>query len=132
MAEKVYGCFSSEEAVVHAVSNLELKGYKSKNITIFTNLRNPNQLQQHTDVKVESNTAQPMQEASFMDKIKKVFLHDTEEDMSMSEKLTNHGIPEEEVAQCLADIDAGYAVVITDDTLRMGHAPPAVPVNKVK
>lgn len=127
MTEKVYGRFLSEEEAVHAVSNLELKGYKAKNITIFTNLSNPTKLEKHTDVKVESGIDQPAHNDSFMDKVKKVLLNEPDSDLDIREKLTSRGVLEDEVDKCIADVEAGYVLVILDDELRMGHASPVKP-----
>src|SRR5699024_10922246 len=115
MTEKVYGRFLSEEEAVYTVSNLELKGYKAKNITIFTNLSNPSKLEKHTDVKVESCVDQPTHNNSFMDKIKKVFVNEPNRDLDIHEKLTSRGIPENEVDKCIADVEAGYVLVVVND-----------------
>jgi hypothetical protein len=125
MPFKVYGCFLTEEEAVHAVDSLELKGYRSRNITIFTNLSNPQRLEKHTDVKVESSLAEPPEKSTFMDKVRKVFIHNTDEYMNIYDKLTSRGIPKEEAKKCIADVEAGYILVIADDALRMGHAPQA-------
>jgi len=132
MTEKVYGRFLSEEEAVHAVSNLELKGYKAKNITIFTNLSNPSKLEKHTDVKVESSVDQSADNDSFMDKIKKVFVNEPDRDLDIHEKLTSRGIPEDEIDKCIADVEAGYVLVVINDELRMGHTPPAKPFEEAR
>lgn len=123
MAKRIVGAYQTEIEAINVVNGLELKGMKAKNITILTT-KNAQELKNRTDVKVESNVPFVKNEASFIIKFKRALLKETDQELDFHEKLTNLGLSLEQVGKCITDIESGMVLVIADDELKMGHAPP--------
>lgn len=122
MTKQIVGAYKTEAEAINTVDSLELQGLKSKNIAILTN-SNTKELKSRTDVKVVSSEPH-LPETSFMGKIKKTFMKQQNQDLDFHEKLIHLGLSKELVTRCIADIESGMVLVIADNELKMGHAPP--------
>ncbi|MGM8213129.1 general stress protein [Virgibacillus sp. W0430] len=120
------GVFSTEDKAIHVANNLELKGYKAANITIFTNNSSPNELNKYTDVNIKSDLPSPKKDHTLMEKIKAIFSDSKDDDQAINnyEMLVQLGFSEEEATKWITELEAGNVLVVADDDIRMGHPSP--------
>lgn len=123
MTKQIVGAYKTEAEAINTVDSLELQGLKAKNIAILTN-SNTKELRSRTDVQVVSSVPLTENEASFMGKIKKTFTKQQNQDLDFHDKLMHLGLSKEQIAKCIADIESGMVLIIADNELKMGHAPP--------
>lgn len=122
MANEIYGPYQSIDEAVRSVEVIELKGHKSENITLFTNKNNADELQNYTDVTVESDKSTDDTEQSVMDKIKMAVLMDEPDtNTELHEKLTKQGLSNEQATKYKEEIKSGNIIIVADDELKMGN-----------
>lgn len=122
MTVQIIGKYQSVTDAVKASSNLELKGFKAKNILMLTN-HHPDELTDLTDVNIASSLPIDETNITFFDKVKKRFTKQSDRTLDLHERLIRFGVSEEQAAEYIADVESGKTVVIADDELKMGHDP---------
>ncbi|PAV29719.1 hypothetical protein CIL05_10130 [Virgibacillus profundi] len=121
MTRQIFGSFDTKDEAIKTVDGLELKGYKAKNITIFANNDDTNDLALRTDVNVESSIVETDSDPSFVDKVKKVFTNDAGSHPYLHDKLIHSGISDKQASKYVDEIESGKILVIADDEMRMGN-----------
>ncbi|MEC2158089.1 general stress protein [Virgibacillus halodenitrificans] len=120
MTKEVFGPFQANDEVIRLVSNLELKGYKSENITVFANSDDFEELDKRTDVSVESSVTDE-EEPTFMDKVKRVFSNDAGTHPHLHDRLLNSAVTDKQAKEYVDAIEDGGVLVIANNDLKMGH-----------
>ncbi len=124
MSKLIVGSYLSKEEAVKAINIYELTGHEAKNIVALTNEEIRESLKKLTDVAVKSNTPKEREKETFTRKIKKIFMDNADLELDTIDKLVEYGLPKDDAIRCMADVNSGQIVVLADDELRMGQAPP--------
>ena len=113
MNKTVYGVYDSNAEVIQAIHSLKDRGFEGDDITIvadkeetldFTN--------QQAEANVNTITNVPEDE-SFMDKVARFFMPDDTADLST--KLANAGLPNNEAAEYVYDVERGKVLVLVNE-----------------
>ncbi|MFC4025374.1 general stress protein [Oceanobacillus longus] len=119
MAKHIIGAYNSEEEAVQAIGEFKLAGYKTEDLTILTN-RNTNtknhDLESYTDVTIEKGPYTP-EDASFFDKIKKVFKDEGTLNISPYEQLVNHGVDRKDAEKYTTNGKSFKLYLLSDELL---------------
>jgi hypothetical protein len=121
MGNEVFGPYETTDEVINMVSALQLKGYKSSNISLFAQEDHTEDLIKHTDVNVESETASEKNQPKFVEKMQNLFTNDKNPHATLHEKLTNGNISDKQAEKYVEAIENGKVVVIADNELKMGN-----------
>ncbi|WP_164216008.1 general stress protein [Virgibacillus sp. YIM 98842] len=121
MGNEVFGPYESRDEVINMVTALQLKGYKSSNISLFAHEDYAEDLIKHTDVNVESETDSKQNQPKFVEKIQRLFSNDKNSHATLYEKLTNENISGKQADKLMEAIENGEIVVIADNELKMGN-----------
>ncbi|MFA1819828.1 general stress protein [Virgibacillus oceani] len=121
MGNEVFGPYESTDEVRKMVTTLELKGYKSSNISLFTHEDHTEDLIKNTDVNVESEADDQNNQPTFMEKMQSLFSNNTDSHSTLHEKLTEGNISEKQAEKFIEAIEDGEIVIIADNQLRMGN-----------
>lgn len=124
MSKLIVGSYLSEEEAVKAINVYELQGHEAKNIVVLTNDAHKKSLEKRTDVAVKSDTPENEETSTITDKIKEFFTANANLELDTQDKLIEYGLSREDAIRCMADVNLGKIVVLADDELRMGQAPP--------
>lgn len=121
MGNEVFGPYESTEEVIKTVTTLELKGYKSSNISLFANEDHAEELIKNTDVNVESENGNAANQPPILEKFQKLFTNGTDGHANLHEKLTDRNISDWQAEKFTEAIENGEIVVVADNELRMGN-----------
>jgi hypothetical protein len=121
MGNEVFGPYDNTEEVISVVSTLELKGYKSSNISLFAHEDHTEDLIKKTDVNVESETASERNQPPFIEKLQSLFNNNGDSQAGLHEKLTNGNISDKQAEKYVEAIENGEIVIIANNELRMGN-----------
>jgi len=121
MGNEVFGPYESTDEVIKMVNTLELKGYKSSNISLFAHEDKTEDLVKNTDVNVESETASEKNQPKFIEKVQSLFKNTSDNHAGLHEKLTDGNISDKQAEKFIEEIEDGKVVVIADNALRMGN-----------
>ncbi|WP_249871366.1 general stress protein [Oceanobacillus saliphilus] len=98
MAKHIIGAYNSEEEAIQAIGEFKLAGYETTNLTILTDRKSnikKDELESFTDVTIKKGPY-ATEDASFWDKIKKVFKDEGTLDVTPYEQLVKYGVDKEE------------------------------------
>lgn len=124
MSKLIVGSYLKEEDAVKAINIYELQGHEAKNIVALTNEKHKESLKELTDVAVKSDSPEDKSKLTITDKIKNIFIANADLELDTHEKLIEFGLSEDDAIRCMTDVNLGKIVVLADDELRMGQAPP--------
>ncbi|MCQ6265115.1 general stress protein [Fictibacillus sp. WQ 8-8] len=115
MGKHVIGVYESEEAVVSAVQQLQLRGYDTDEISVVTNHDHYTDTVETITGATVDNVEEPHKE-SFLDKLKAAFMDDeyTNSKNSLGERLSDYGIPDREAASYASDVESGKILLMVD------------------
>lgn len=120
----IVGSYLSKEEAVKAINVYELQGHEAKNIIVLTNEKRKESLDKLTDVAVTDDSEDDNEKPTITERLKSLFTNDTNLELNTHERLVEYGLSEKDATRCLDDVNAGMIVVLADDELRMGQAPP--------
>lgn len=98
MTKHIIGAFHSEDEAIQAISELKMAGYKTDDLTVLKNRNsrvNNNNMESYTDVNIEKGPYTE-EDATFWDKIKKLYSPEGTLGISPYEQLVNFGVSEED------------------------------------
>lgn len=124
MSKLIVGSYLSQEDAVKAINIYELTGHEAKNIIALTNEENKESLKDLTDVAVKSNSPKDDENLRMTDKIKNIFTDNADLELDTLDKLIEYGLSKDDAIRCMTDVNLGKIVILADDELRMGQAPP--------
>ena len=113
MNKTVYGVYDSNAEVIQAIHSLKDRGFEGDDITIVADkeetLDFTNQ-QAGTDVHTITNVPE---DESFMDKVARFFMPEDTSELSM--KLADAGLPNNEAAEYVYDVERGKVLVLVNE-----------------
>lgn len=124
MGKLIVGSYRTKEEAVKAINVYELQGHEAKNIIALTNEERKDSLEKLTDVAVTDDSEDENEDPTITDRLKNLFTNQTNLELNTIDSLVEYGLSKEEATCCLADLNDGMIVVLADDELRMGQAPP--------
>lgn len=124
MGKLIVGSYSTKEEAVKAITVYELQGHEAKNIIALTSEKRKESLEKLTDVAVKSDSAEDEDQLTIAERFKNLFTNNTDLELDTHDKLLDYGLSAEDAVRCMDDLNAGMIVVLADDELRMGQAPP--------
>jgi|SRR5690625_1706640 len=124
MGKLIVGSYLTKEEAVKAINVYELQGHEAKNIIALTNEERKESLEKLTDVAVTDDSEDDNEKSTITERFKDLFTNNTNLELNTHEKLVDYGLSEKDAIRCLDDVNAGMIVVLADDELRMGQAPP--------
>jgi|SRR5690625_2120073 len=124
MGKLIVGSYSTKEEAVKAITVYELQGHEAKNIIALTSGKRKESLEKLTDVAVKSDSAEDEDQLTIAERFKNLFTNNTDLELDTHDKLLDYGLSAEDAVRCMDDLNAGMIVVLADDELRMGQAPP--------
>ncbi|WP_087974492.1 general stress protein [Oceanobacillus rekensis] len=119
MAKHIIGAYKSEEEAIQAISEFKLAGYKTDDLTILINRNSKmknNNLESYTDVNIEKGPYIE-EDASFWDKIKKLYTDEGSMNISHHEQLVNYGVSKEDAEKYTTNGENYNLYLITDNLL---------------
>lgn len=124
MGKLIVGSYPTKEEAVKAITVYELQGHEAKNIIALTSEKRKESLEKLTDVAVKSDSAEDEDQLTIAERFKNLFTNNTDLELDTHDKLLDYGLSAEDAVRCMDDLNAGMIVVLADDELRMGQAPP--------
>lgn len=124
MSKLIVGSYLTKEDAAKAISIYELQGHEANNIIALTNEEHKDSLDKLTDVTVKSDSPADNDQLTITDKIKDIFTANASLELDTHDKLIEYGLSEDDATRCMKDVKLGKIVVLADDELRMGQAPP--------
>lgn len=124
MGKLIVGSYPTKEEAVKAITVYELQGHEAKNIIALTSGKRKESLEKLTDVAVKSDSAEDEDQLTIAERFKNLFTNNTDLELDTHDKLLDYGLSAEDAVRCMDDLNAGMIVVLADDELRMGQAPP--------
>lgn len=121
MGNEIFGPYETTDEVVNTVNSLELKGYKSSNISLFAHEDHAEDLIKQTDVNVESETSTEADKHNFIKKMQSLLSNNKNTHTSMYERLKKEDISDNQANNILNAMEEGEIFIIADNELRMGN-----------
>ncbi|WP_409296509.1 YsnF/AvaK domain-containing protein [Peribacillus sp. SCS-26] len=116
MAKQVVGVFDSQHEAVEAIRGLTSQGYDNDQITVITNRRDNDMLENRTGTTVDSGTGAGTgtdhNGDSFWDKVKDYFTMD--DDTTGRSRLSSLGLSESDESRYASQLDDGKYIVAVD------------------
>lgn len=119
MAKHIIGAYNSEEEAIQAISELKMAGYKTEDLTVLKNRNSRvknNNMESYTDVTIEKGPYTE-EDATFWDKIKKLYSPEGTLGIPPHEQLVNFGVSEEDAKKYTADGEKFNFYLIADKLL---------------
>ncbi|GAB3803286.1 general stress protein [Virgibacillus kimchii] len=121
MSNEIFGPYETTDEVINMVTSLELKGYKSSNISLLANEDHTENLIKHTDVNVESEVSGEPEKHKFTKKVQNLFSNSKNVHTSLHERLKKENISDKQADKLLEAVENGKIVILADNELKMGN-----------
>ncbi|WP_067726352.1 general stress protein [Oceanobacillus damuensis] len=119
MAKHIIGAYKSEEEAIQAIGEFKLAGYTTTDLTILADRKSnikKGDLESFTDVNIEKGPY-VTEDASFWDKIKKVFKDEGTLDVTPYEQLVKYGVDKEEAEKYTSTGEQFNLFLIADELI---------------